>query len=212
MMMDKNPEQTLDNDLRSIKKEFLNKNPNIVLCSEPFTKSEFLNELIDSVNYPVIFLDFDLLYSGYIVSEMIKKNDKVEIYCPNKMDLKKIISEIAKKISRGKFLVVIDSFNGFYNIFDEKESGRFIHASIMLLSSIGIENGSPVIITAITRKNDNGEWILSPGGRHVIDSKKSGTYHLKRIGDYLILNSLNQIGIIEKTFKIDYSNFDKVVK
>lgn len=207
VMLDKNPEQISDKNLIYVIKEFSNKNPNIILCSEPFLKAEFLNELIDSINCPVIFLDFDLLYSGYIVSEMIKKNDKVKIYRPSKTDLKKIISEIAKRISNEKFLVVIDSFNGFYNIFDEKESGRFINASLMLLASIGIESGSLVIITAITRKNDSGEWILSPGGRHIIDSRKSGIYHLKRIGDSLMLNSLNQVGIIEKIFKIDHSDF-----
>ena len=207
MVLDKNPEQILDEDLIYIRKEFLHKNPNIILCSEPFLKAEFLNELIDSINCPVIFLDFDLLYSGYIVSEMIKKNDKVEIHRPSKVDLKKIISEIAKRISNEKFLVVIDSLNGFYNIFDEKESGRFINASLMLLSSIGIESGSSVIITAMTRKNDNDEWILSPGGRHIIDSKKSGTYHLKKIDDSLLLSSLNQVGTAEKIFKINHSNF-----
>ncbi|MEK6931204.1 MAG: hypothetical protein AABZ37_03400, partial [Thermoproteota archaeon] len=137
MVLDKNPEQILDTELIYVRNEFSNKNPNIILCSEPFLKAEFLNELINSIKYPIIFLDFDLLYSGYIISEMIKKNDKVEIYRPSKADWKKIISEIAKRISNEKFLVVIDSFNGFYNIFDEKESGRFINASLMLLSSIG---------------------------------------------------------------------------
>jgi len=207
MVLDKNPEQILDTELIYVRNEFSNKNPNIILCSEPFLKAEFLNELIESNKYPIIFLDFDLLYSGYIVSEMIKKNDRIEIYRPNKIDWKKIISEIAKRISNEKFLVVIDSFNGFYNIFDEKESGRFINASLMLLSSIGRECGSSVIITAMVRKNDNGEWILSPGGRHIIDSKKSGIYHLKRIGNSLMLSSLNQMGTTEKIFKIDHSNF-----
>ena len=136
MVLDKNPEQILDDDLICVENEFSNKNPNIILCSEPFLKAEFLNELINSINYPVIFLDFDLLYSGYIVSEMIKKNDKVEIFHPSKEDWKKTISEIAKRISNEKNLVVIDSFNGFYNIFDEKESGRFINASLMLLTSL----------------------------------------------------------------------------
>ena len=208
VVLDKNPEQILDDNLIYVRKEFSHKNPNIILCSEPFLKAEFLNELIDSINHPVVFLDFDLLYSGYIVSEMIKKNDKVAIYRPSKIDWKKIISEIAKRISNEKNLVIIDSFNGFYNIFDEKESGRFINASLMLLSSIGRESGSLVIITAMARKNDNDEWILSPGGRHIIDSKKSGTYHLKRIGNSLMLSSLNQIGTTEKIFKIDHSNFD----
>lgn len=205
-MLDKNPQEILDNDLTYVKKEFSIKNPNVILCSEPFLKAEILNELIDSITYPIIFLDFDLLYSGYVVSELIKKNERVEIYRPSKIDLKKIISEIANKISSEKFLVIIDSLNGFYNIFDEKESGRFINASLMLLSSISRENGSSVIITAITRKNDEGEWILSPGGRHIIDSKKSGMFHLKRIDKSMIIRSLNQIGNTEKTFKIELSN------
>ena len=207
MVLDKNPEQVLDGDLIYVRHEFSNKNLNIILCSEPFLKAEFLNELIDSINYPIIFLDFDLLYSGYIVSEMIKKNDKVKIYRPNKTDWKKIIYEIAKRISNEKLVVVIDSFNGFCNIFDEKESGRFINVSLMLLSSIGREGGSSVIITAMARKNNNDEWILSPGGRHIIDSKKSGIYHLKRIGNSLMLSSLNQMGTTEKIFKINHSNF-----
>lgn len=206
MVLDKNPQEILDNDLTYVKKEFSIKNPNMILCSEPFLKAEILNELIDSITYPIIFLDFDLLYSGYVVSELIKKNERVEIYRPSKIDLKKIISEIANKISSEKFLVIIDSLNGFYNIFDEKESGRFINASLMLLSSISRENGSSVIITAITRKNDEGEWILSPGGRHIIDSKKSGMFHLKRIDKSMIIRSLNQIGNTEKTFKIELSN------
>jgi len=205
-VLDKNPQEILDNDLTYVKKEFSIKNPNMILCSEPFLKAEILNELIDSITYPIIFLDFDLLYSGYVVSELIKKNERVEIYRPSKIDLKKIISEIANKISSEKFLVIIDSLNGFYNIFDEKESGRFINASLMLLSSISRENGSSVIITAITRKNDGGEWILSPGGRHIIDSKKSGMFHLKRIDKSMIIRSLNQIGNTEKTFKIELSN------
>lgn len=205
-MLDKNPQEILDNDLTYVKKEFSIKNPNMILCSEPFLKAEILNELIDSITYPIIFLDFDLLYSGYVVSELIKKNERVEIYRPSKIDLKKIISEIANKISSEKFLVIIDSLNGFYNIFDEKESGRFINASLMLLSSISRENGSSVIITAITRKNDGGEWILSPGGRHIIDSKKSGMFHLKRIDKSMRIRLLNQIGNTEKTFKIELSN------
>ncbi|HXW02751.1 MAG TPA: hypothetical protein VD651_00600 [Nitrosarchaeum sp.] len=205
-MLDKNPQQILDNDLTYVKKEFSIKNPNMILCSEPFLKAEILNELIETVSDPIIFLDFDLLYSGYVVSELIKKNERVEIYRPNKIDLKKIISEIANRISSEKFLVIIDSLNGFYNIFDEKESGRFINASLMLLSSISRENGSSVIITAITRKNDDGEWILSPGGRHIIDSKKSGMFHLKRVDKSMMISLLNQIGITEKTFKIELSN------
>ena len=72
-MLDKNPKQILDNDLAQMKNKFTDKNPNIILCSNTFLKTEFLNKLITSNAFPVIFLDFDLLYSGYIFSGMIKK-------------------------------------------------------------------------------------------------------------------------------------------
>ena len=73
-MLDKNPEQILDNHLREIVNEFSKNNPNVILCSQPFMKSQLFNELIDSVDYPVIFLDFDLLYTGYIISKMAIKS------------------------------------------------------------------------------------------------------------------------------------------
>ena len=207
-MLDKNHEPILDNDLTYVRNEFSNKSPNIILCSEPFLKTAFVNKLINSYELPVVFLDFDLLYSGYVVSEMIKKNSNVEIYRPNKTDWNQIVLEIAKKISTEKTLVIIDSLNGFYGIFDEKESGRFINASSMLLSSIGRDSNSSVIITAIVRKNDSNEWILSPGGRHIIDSKKSGTFSLRKIGNNMIFSSLNQIESVEKTFKMNCSVFE----
>jgi hypothetical protein len=37
-VLDKNPQVILDNDLKFVKKEFSTKNPNMILCSEPFLK------------------------------------------------------------------------------------------------------------------------------------------------------------------------------
>ena len=39
-----------------------------MLCSEPFHKAEFLNRLTNSVENTIIFVDIDLLYTGYIES------------------------------------------------------------------------------------------------------------------------------------------------
>ena len=67
MMLDKNPE-IIFND---IQEEFKKSEPNLVLCSNSFHKIEFLNKLISSVKNPIIFVDLDLLYSGYIASKII---------------------------------------------------------------------------------------------------------------------------------------------
>ena len=201
-VLDKNPEQILDNDLCNILNEFSNKNPNVVLCTEPFTKSCFLNELIKSVNFPIIFLDFDLLYSGYVKAEMISKSDKVTIYQPEKSTLKKILSEVAKKISEQKHLVIFDSFNGFYNLFSEIESGIFINTITMLFSSISKQKNSMIVVSAMARKKEEEGWILLPGGRHVVESQNSGMYYLKRAEKSLIFSSISSAES-KKIFRIE---------
>jgi len=199
-VLDKNPKWILDNDLVQLKNEFSNKNPNIILCSKPFLKSEFLNRLIDSTTFPVIFLDFDLLYSGYVISGMIKKNENVKILRSNRINLEKDLKEIIERISKEKALVILDSFNGVYNMFDELELARFINATIMLLSSVARHTKSLIVATAMVIKNDNGEWILSPSGRHLIDSKKSGIYDLGISETSLVLNSIDKRLEYEKSF------------
>ena len=191
-MLDKNPNWILDNDLVQLKNEFSDKNPNIILYSKPFVKSEFLNRLIDSTTFPVIFLDFDLLYSGYVISGMIKKNENVKIIRSSRINLEKDLKEIIERISKEKVLVILDSFNGVYNMFDELESARFINATIMLLSSVARHTKSLIVATAMVIKNDSGEWILSPSGMHLIDSKKSGMYVLEISQTSLILNSIDK--------------------
>lgn len=191
-MLDKNPKWILDIDLVQLKNEFSDKNPNIILYSKPFVKSEFLNRLIDSTTFPVIFLDFDLLYSGYVISGMIKKNENVKIIRSSRTNLEKDLKEIIERISKEKVLVILDSFNGVYNMFDELESARFINAAVMLLSSVARHTKSLIVATAMVIKNDSGEWILSPSGRHLIDSKKSGMYGLEISQSSLILNSIDK--------------------
>ncbi|MFB5610114.1 MAG: hypothetical protein ACE5Q5_07840, partial [Nitrosarchaeum sp.] len=109
-MLDKNPEQILDTNLVHIQNEFRKNIPSIVLCSEPFHKTEFLNRLINSVKNEIIFVDMDLLYTGYIESGMIQKKDNVIIFQPDKENWQKQLSKIITQVSRKKFLVVIDSF------------------------------------------------------------------------------------------------------
>jgi len=201
-MLDKNPKQILDNDLAQMKNKFTDKNPNIILCSNTFLKTEFLNKLINSNAFPVIFLDFDLLYSGYVFSGMIKKNENVKIFHSSRINWEKDLKEIIKKISREKVLVILDSLNVIYNMFDEVDSARFINAAIMLLSTIARRTESLIVVTAMAIKNDDGEWILSPSGRHLIDSKKSGVYYLGMSETSLILNSIGKRQQNGKSFEI----------
>ena len=201
--MDKNPNKILDNDFRQIKTNFSNQNPNFILSSKSFLKTEFLIRLIDSDSIPVIFLDFDLLYSGYVNSGIIKKNEKVQIFRSSRVSWEKDLKEIIEKISREKVLVILDSLNGLYNIFDELESSRFLNAAIMLLSTVSRHTKSQIIATAMVIKNESGEWVLSPSGRHLLESKKSGLYHLDKFENRLILKIIDKKKQDFKIFEIN---------
>ena len=191
-MLDKNPEIILDDNLEKIQNEFRKNVPSLVLCSDSFDKIEFLNKLINSVENPIIFVDMDLLYSGYIESKMIQKRENLIIFQPNKLNWKKELSKIITKGSKAEFLIIIESFNGIYNLFDDLESARFVNSCIMLLSSLGKQSNSTIVITAMARQNDNNEWILSPGGKHIIKSAKMGIYFLRKIQNNLIIRSIDQ--------------------
>ena len=206
MVLDKSPEQILDNNLTYIKNEFEKNVPSIVLCSEPFHKAEFLNRLINSVESSVIFIDMDLLYTGYVESGMIPKKDNVIIFHPNKASWREKLSEIISKISKEKFLVVIDSFNGVYSIFDELESARFVNSCIMLLAYVGRQTSSSVVITTMARKKENNEWILLPGGKQIIKSENTGIYFLKKIENSLVISTLEDRDMNSKIFKIEQEN------
>ncbi len=193
-MLDKNPEIILDNNLENIQNEFKKNIPNLVLCSNSFHKIEFLNRLIISVKNPIIFVDMDLLYSGYIKSEIIQEKNNLILFQPNKLNWKEKLSDIISKVSKKKFLIIIDSFNGIYNLFDDLESARFVNSCIMLLSSLGKQANSTILITAMARKKENNEWILSPGGKHIMKSAKTGVYFLKKIENDLIIKSIPKNG------------------
>jgi len=57
----------------------------------------------------------------------------------------------------------------------------------MLLSSLGKQANSTILITAMGRKKENSEWVLSPGGKHIMKSAKTGVYFLKKIKNDLII-------------------------
>ena len=189
-MLVKNPEHIIENNVKQIQIKFEQNNPNIVLCSRPFYKIEFLNRLINSTQEPVIIVDMDLLFTGYIQSGMIQKKENVTVFCLDKTNWKKKLSAIISEISKKKFLVIIDSFNGIYSMFDDLESVRFTNSCIMLLTSIGNQSKTSILITGMARKKENDEWVLLPGGKHIIKSEKTGVYFLKKSAKNMSIVSL----------------------
>ena len=201
-MLDKSPELIVDNNLAHIQNEFEQNIPSIILCSEPFYKIEFLNKLIDSTENPTIFVDMDLLYTGYFKSGMIQKKENVVVFHPGKTSWRQEMVEIISKVSEEKFLVVIDSFNGVYNMFDDLESAIFLNSCIMLLSSLGSMTNSSIVVTGMAKKKEDETWVLSPGGKQIMRSGKTRVYFLKKVENNLIIRTVDEGKTNPKVFKI----------
>ena len=204
-MLDKSSDQILDNNLVHIQEEIKQKISTMILCSETFDKAEFLNRLIKTTQNPTIVVDMDLLYTGYVESGMIKKKDNVTIFHLDNQNWNKKLLEIISKVSNEKFLVIIDSINGVYNMFDSIDSARFINSCIGLLSSIARQSYSSIVIAGIARKNENRDLVLSPGGKQVIQLSNTGIFFLKKVENDLII-SVQEENNRSKSFKIEREN------
>ncbi len=186
MVLDKNHNQDSTIEISKIKK-CVDENPLIsILCNEPFVKASFLSKVMNEVNTPIIYLDFDLLYTGYVKSEMLPKNLHVSLFTPSKNDWGGILKKVLLMVLNQKYVVILDSLNGFYNLFDDKDVGRLVNAYIMLLVFVAKESGSSVLFSSIVRKKEEDGWVLSPTGRHVIDTKMTRLYLKKHNSDFTI--------------------------
>ena len=132
-MLDKNPESIPNDNFNNIKKIIQQNTINSITYTEPFLQTVFLSNLIPLIKNPVIYLDFDLLFSGYIASGTISSNSSVTLLQPTRSNWDEMLKTILKQISQEKSVIIIDSINGFYNLFYEKKNvGRLVNSLIMI--------------------------------------------------------------------------------
>lgn len=189
--MDKSSEQSLSFDVSNITTEFFSKKSNLVLCKDVFDKAKFLNYLFTNTNDQIILLDTDLLMTGYFQSQMIPKRDNLMVFSPDESTWKLHLTEIIAKFSDKRCLIVIDSLNGAYNLFEGLESIRFVDSCIMLLLSMIKKSNSLLIITVSARQNKEKSWVLSPGGKEIINSENEHHYILNNQDNKLVIASLS---------------------
>lgn len=187
-MLDKNPDQHSLIGLNEVKK-YLEKNTlNSILCDESFVKAVFLAKLIEQIDVPILYLDFDLLYNGYVNAEMLPRKVNVSLFSPSKNDWDQVLKKILMMILKEKSFVIIDSLNGLYNLFDYKDVGRLVNAYVMLLIFVAKESDSSVLVVNMARKKDEEEWVLSPSGRHVVDTKIMTNLYLKKQNSGIVVD------------------------
>jgi len=190
-MLDKNPDQRTI-QVNEVEKYLEQNTLSSILCKEPFVKAAFLSELIKQIKTPIVYIDFDLLYTGYCKAGIIEKKENVSLFYPDKDDWKQILEKVLVMISNKKSVVIIDSLNGLYNLLDEKDVGRLVNTYIMLLAFVARESNSIVLFASVGRKKKQEGWVLSPTGRHILDSNLIIKLSVERHNSELQLNVLQE--------------------
>ena len=166
---------------------------NSVLYSDPFLKAGFIAKLVEDLKLDVLYLDLDLLYSGYIVSDMIKTPQNLTLFQPTFEVLNNTLAKILVDLSTKKSVVIIDSLNGFFNMLNKKkDTGKLVTSYVMLLASIAYSTGSYVVVTSMVRFKKEEGWILSPTGKRLIEAKNGEQILLEKNDQGIILNFLDK--------------------
>jgi hypothetical protein len=164
---------------------------NSVLYSDPFVKAGFISKLVSEVKTNVLYLDLDLLYSGYVVSGTIPSQDNLTLYQPSKETISDILTEILVKASTSQVLVVIDSINGLFNMLHHKKDvGKVVASIVVLLASTARVTKSYIVISSMARYKKEEGWVLSPTGKRFIETKNSKKILLEQGKEGIIVSLL----------------------
>jgi len=192
-LLSKNPEQVNSKIENILEQNLLN----IIYYENSFAKAKFLTKTIEKWDIPTFYLDFDLLYSGYVKANMVPTLKNVTLLWPNSENLRENLESVIEKISMTKSVVVIDSLNGFFNILEDDDAGMLINSFIMMLASSAKNTKSIILVGSLSKLNEENEFVLYSSGRHVIDNK-----HMKKI----------QLVESSGSLKINILNFDNSTK
>jgi len=164
---------------------------NMIFYENSFTKTTFFVKTLSKWNIPTFYLDFDLLYSGFVKSGQTPLPKNITLLCPNTDNLHENLKSVIDKISKIKSLVIIDSLNGFFNLLeDRKDTGQIINSFIMLLVSSAKNANSIVVIGSLSKLINENEWVLYNTGRHIIENKHMTKIQLTESNGNIIVKNL----------------------
>jgi hypothetical protein len=192
-MLFKNHNNDSDNSTLNLESILSEAKINSILYSDPFLKAGFLAKLVQDTKIDILYLDLDLLYSGYVVSHMLTTPPNLSLFQPTMELWNKILTNILVKLSIKKSIIIVDSLNGLYNLLNEKkEIGKLVNSYIMLITSMARKTESYVVIASMARFKKEEGWVLSPTGKRLIETNLVKKILLKQDGSGIILDFLNK--------------------
>ncbi len=178
------------------------KNLGSISFDDAITKTYFFHKLSSLEEAPIIYLDFDLLYSGYLTANILPQNKNFEIYRPNENTWKEILADVLEQISKRHHLVIIDSLNGFFvTLANQKDSGRIVNSVLVLLASLGQKTNSVVLAGSLSKYKEEG-WVLPALGRHVIQIEKMNLFSVRKQNSHFSLALVDKHNLEKSSLQI----------
>ena len=165
---------------------------NMIFYEDSFAKTSFFTKEIPNWEIPIFYFDFDLQYTGFVRAGITPPLKNLTLLYPENGNLREDLKSVIEKISKKRSLIIIDSFNGFFNILEgEKDIGRLINSFLMLLASSGNHTKSTVLVGILSKLNDENKWVLYNTGRRVIDSEHFTKIQLLKSKNSMVTKVLN---------------------
>ena len=165
---------------------------NMIFYNDSFAKTAFFTKEIPNWEIPIFYFDFDLQYTGFVRARITPPLKNLTFLYPENGSLREDLKSVIEKISKKRSLIIIDSFNGFFNILEgEKDIGRLINSFLMLLASSGNHTKSTVLVGNLSKLNDENKWVLYNTGRRVIDSEHFTKIQLIKSKNNIVTKVLN---------------------
>ena len=145
---------------------------NMIFYEDPFAKISFFSSEISNWKVPIFYLDFDLQYTGFVRSGIIKEMKNLTLLCPENGSLREGLKSVIAKITRERSLIILDSLNGLFNVLEgNKDVGRLVNSFLMLLVSAANHTKSTIMVGISSKLNEEEKWVLYNTGRSVIDNE-----------------------------------------
>lgn len=197
MLFKNHDNNTGKNNVLNLENIFLQNKINFILYSDPFLKAGFLARLVQDTKIDILYLDLDLLYSGYLASGILSRSENLTLFQPTFEHWNDMLRNTLIKLSSKKSLVIIDSLNGLYNILNEKKNvGKLVTSYIMLIASIAKITNSYVVIPSMVRFKKEEGWVLSPTGKRLIETNMAKKILLEQNESEIIVDYLNKEKIV----------------
>ena len=166
--MDKN--HTTFENFQLLEENLLPSSSSFLFYENAFSKIKLIQEIASKQSLPILYIDFDFLFSGYVKSKLVIMSN-LTLFSTLESKINEILPKILTKIYIEPHLVIFDSVNGLYNtLSNDADSGRLVNTILMLLARNISFSNSILIISALAGKKEN-NWIL-PNGRQILENSK----------------------------------------